>query len=146
MLPSPTFVSETVEVKLSPVHGRGVFALQDMKKGTRICDYRGTEIHITDYIAKYGKDRRYYYSMGPINKVIDGREHLTENPSHYMNESLTPQVQASKRGYVLSCDVKQGDELFLKYPLRYNRTYTLHPPTLPDEGWGGAICNIKFEF
>jgi hypothetical protein len=131
MLPSPTFVSSLVEVKPSPVHGRGVFALQDMKKGTRLCDYKGTEIHITDYCTKYGKDRRYSYSMRPIHKLIDGKNHITENPSHYMNESLTPQVKAYNRGFILCCDVKCGDELFLKYPERYPRDYTLHPPTPP---------------
>ena len=131
MLPSPTFRSNLIEARDSAVHGRGIFALQDMKKGTRLCDYRGTELHITDYVAKYGKDRRYSYSMRPIQRLIDGRDFITDNPSHYMNERIDPQVKASNRGFILTCDVKCGEELFLKYPERYPRDYTLSPLPLP---------------
>src|SRR5689334_19441561 len=45
--------SPLVEVRNSPVHGRGVFAVQPIKKGTRIIEYLG------DRVSHDAADKRY---------------------------------------------------------------------------------------
>jgi len=49
----PIATSPLVEVRNSPVHGRGVFAVQPIKKGTRILEYLG------DRVSHEAADKRY---------------------------------------------------------------------------------------
>lgn len=49
----PIATSPLVEVRNSPVHGRGVFAVQPIKKGTRIIEYLG------DRVSHDAADKRY---------------------------------------------------------------------------------------
>src|SRR5690348_4690953 len=49
----PIASSPLVEVRNSPVHGRGVFAVQPIKKGTRILEYLG------DRVSHEAADKRY---------------------------------------------------------------------------------------
>src|SRR5690348_8876707 len=49
----PIATSDLVEVRNSPVHGRGVFAVKPIKKGTRILEYLG------DRVSHEAADKRY---------------------------------------------------------------------------------------
>jgi SET domain-containing protein len=49
----PIVTSRLVEVRNSPVHGRGVFAVAPIKKGTRIIEYLG------DRVSHAAADKRY---------------------------------------------------------------------------------------
>lgn len=49
----PIVSSPLIEVRNSPVHGRGVFAVQPIKKGTRILEYLG------DRVSHEAADKRY---------------------------------------------------------------------------------------
>ena len=49
----PIATSTLIEVRNSPVHGRGVFAVQPIKKGTRILEYLG------DRVSHEAADKRY---------------------------------------------------------------------------------------
>jgi hypothetical protein len=49
----PIATSPLIEVRNSPVHGRGVFAVQPIKKGTRILEYLG------DRVSHEAADKRY---------------------------------------------------------------------------------------
>ena len=49
----PIASSPLIEVRNSPVHGRGVFAVQPIKKGTRILEYLG------DRVSHEAADKRY---------------------------------------------------------------------------------------
>ena len=49
----PIVTSSLVEVRNSPVHGRGVFAVAPIKKGTRILEYLG------DRVSHEAADKRY---------------------------------------------------------------------------------------
>ena len=131
-LPAPTFTNEYVKVGKSTIPGtnmRGLFAKKDIPKNTLIADYKGLEMSISEFNELYNRDYRYSYSMRRQNKIINGRtkDYLTENPSHYTNES-TPRnvnVELVKKGFYTTKDVKKGDELFLQYPKNYPRTYEL---------------------
>jgi hypothetical protein len=49
----PLVTSELIEVRNSPVHGRGVFAVKPIRKGTRIIEYLG------DRVSHPAADKRY---------------------------------------------------------------------------------------
>ena len=49
----PIVTSDLIEVRNSPVHGRGVFAVQPIRKGTRIIEYLG------DRVSHQAADKRY---------------------------------------------------------------------------------------
>jgi SET domain-containing protein len=49
----PIVTSALIEVRDSPVHGRGVFAVQPIRKGTRIIEYLG------DRVSHEAADKRY---------------------------------------------------------------------------------------
>ena len=125
-LPPPHFTNPYAVVRQSD-HGRGLFAKVAIPKYTRIADYEGKEMSIKEYKAKYGDDRRFTYSMRPMNKIIDGRQppFLTGNPTHYANESKTPNLKYESKQVVALRDIKKGEELTLKYPSTYPRTYKL---------------------
>lgn len=112
------------EVRPSPVHGLGLFATQDIKAGVRLSDFKGTEMTLQEFKAKYGNDTRFCYSMRRINRIIDGKNE--DNPSRYCNESSTPNVCLKRRGLYTCSPVTAGDELLLSYPKTYPRNYTLH--------------------
>lgn len=125
-LPSPTFTNQYVTVKRS-AHGRGLFAKVAIPKHTRLADYEGKEMTHKEFKAKYGDDRRFTYSLAHPPRVIDGRQppYLTQNITHYANESKTPNLKYEKRGVVALRDIRKGEELTLKYPANYPRDYTL---------------------
>ena len=127
MLPTPTWKSDLVESRTSPVHGRGVFALKDLKKGTFLHSYQGIIRTFAEFKELHGKDYRYTYSMRPIQRIIDGKgdTYKTANISHYCNESKDANVMLQKKGLVVKRDVLKDEELFLTYPKTYPRDYTL---------------------
>ena len=124
-LPESTFDNKLVETRPSSIHGIGLFATVDIPANSKICDYVGVERKWCDYVALYGKDYRYAYVMRRINKIISGRDNVTENPSHYCNESKAPNVILKKKGLYTLCDCQKDSELFLLYPVYYNRDYVL---------------------
>ena len=118
MLPAPTFRIPGLEVKPSPGKGNGLFATQNIPSNTKLADYKG--------IVKHFKERnKYFYSMNRINKIIDGSDYVTENPSHYCNESRTPNVVLKKKALYTLRDIQAGEELFLRYCQSYPRDYVL---------------------
>ena len=126
VLPPPTWTSDLVHVAPStiPNAGNGLFASKRIPCGTRFASYIGDDLPLSEYRKKYDTDVRYSYYLGRTNKIIDGRGRLTDNISHYINESNIPNVIAKQRGFYTTRDVETGEELFLKYHLLYPRNYS----------------------
>jgi len=125
-LPPPKWSNPLLELRQSkiPNAGKGVFAVEDIPKGTKLDDYKGEEMDESAYIKKYKDDKKkYYYSMRNIHKMIDGRKYIDENISHYINEWKTANVELRDRGLYTTKKIKKGSELYLKYPRDYNRDY-----------------------
>ena len=126
-LPPPTFKNDYVIVKPSPVHRNGLFSKTFIPKNTRICDYEGEMMTITDFNKMFDRDYCYTYKMSRIHKIISGKTEpfLSLNPSHYCNESVSPNVCLKSKGLYSLIDIPADEELFLKYPKKYPRTYIL---------------------
>ena len=90
------------EIKQSPVHGLGVFASQDIKKGSKICDYYGEEMSWKEFREKYGDYKQNSlntYPMKRIWRIIVAKDepYKTENVVNYINEALEANVVLKKK-------------------------------------------------
>jgi hypothetical protein len=123
----PTVAWPLAEVKASPTHGLGAFATAAIPAGTRIADYVGVPYTTAEFRTKYGKDMRYCYSLGRANTILCGKHepYYSINLSHFMNESLNPNVILRNRGAFAARDIVSGEELYLRYPKTYPRDYEL---------------------
>jgi uncharacterized protein len=119
-----------IAVRNSPIHGRGVFALQPIAKGARIVEYKGKLI--TDEEA----DRRY----GPIQEhsahtmlfsvddglVIDATR--GGNSARWINHSCAPNCEIEEENHRVFIearrDIRPGEELAYDYNLQIGEKHT----------------------
>jgi SET domain-containing protein len=117
------YVPDSLILKPSPVHGLGIFAAKDISANVCLGLYQGIEYTLKDFKEKYGNDTRYTYSLGRMNKIISAKEE--RNWITFINESKTPNVFYAKRGCWTNRLIKKDEELFLTYPKKYPRDYSL---------------------
>ncbi len=118
------------EVRKSPVHGNGVFALRPIGAGERIIEYRGERIS-WDAATQRAAD-----AGGPINhtffftladgRVIDGGSR--GNAARWINHACSPNCEAFEddgRVYIHAMrDIEAGEELNYNYALIYDERHT----------------------
>lgn len=111
------------ELRPSPIHGQGVFALRRIRKGTRIVEYTGERISREEADARYGGDGddRGIVLLFVVddNTLIDaGRG---GNEARYINHSCEPNGQATiedSRVFIEAIrDIPRGEELTIDYHL-----------------------------
>jgi SET domain-containing protein len=116
-----------VVVRKSKVHGRGVFAKKDIKKGTKIIEYVG------EIVSKEEGDKRseeqlkahknnpekgavYIYDL-TTKYDLDGD--VPNNPAKFINHSCSPNCKYKCEGLkiwiVAKKDIKKGEELNYNY-------------------------------
>lgn len=113
---------KSVEIKMSAIDGLGVFATETIPAGTCLGTYTGVSYTRKEFLEKYGKDYRYCYftnfSWLPIVCAKEERHFMT-----YINEGETPNVELKRYKLYALKDIVQGEELLLKYPTTYKRTW-----------------------
>jgi len=116
------YIPDSLEIHTSPVDGLGVFAKQSILKNTALGDYTGLKISREDFLQKYGKDYTYCYICAlPWIPVVCAKE--DRNFITFINESKEPNVFLKRYKLYAGRDISSGEELFLRYPRIYNRTY-----------------------
>ena len=127
---SPMSKVKNYEVRKSPVHGNGVFAMRAIGAGERIIEYRGERIswdHATDRAAERGGpiNHTFYFSLADGN-VIDGGSR--GNDARWINHACEPNCEAFEedgRVYIHAMrDIDQGEELNYNYALIYDERHT----------------------
>lgn len=120
-----------LEIKDSLIHGKGVFATQNISKGIKICDYYGEEMQWKEFTNRYGKysegNNCYFtYPMRRIHKIIVAKEEPFKslNIVNFINEGEPNCVLKSKALWTIR-EIEIGEELLLKYPKDYFREYSL---------------------
>lgn len=111
-----------VVVRRSPVHGRGVFALQALEAGQRILEYKGELIGWKTAVRQYRKSgvsgHTYFFGLSD-GRVIDGGQR--GNSARWLNHSCDANCEAievDNRVFIhASAAIAPGDELFLDYQL-----------------------------
>jgi hypothetical protein len=108
-------------VRRSKIHGTGVFAASDIKKGTRISEYVGDRISHAEadrrYADKADDDNHTFLFTVDNRIVIDGG--VGGNDAKYINHSCDPNCETviDKRRVFIEAirDIRKGDELGYDY-------------------------------
>ena len=110
-------------VKLSKVHGNGVFAARAIPAGTKIIEYGGNTISAKEADRRHPTNpddpfHTFFFSLSS-GKVIDGDDE--GNDARWINHSCEPNCEAQEeKGKVFIHalrDIPRGDELFYDYGL-----------------------------
>jgi SET domain-containing protein len=110
----------------SSVHGRGLYAARDVKKGERILEYLGEKVtkkeserRATELVEKAKETGGGAVYMFILNQTHDIDGNVDYNDARLMNHTCEPNCEAHiVRGriwYVATKDIPQGTELGLNY-------------------------------
>jgi SET domain-containing protein len=113
-------------IRRSGVHGKGAFALKDIRKGTRLVEYVGENITPAESDRRYDdtkvKDHHTFLFSVDSRKVIDAT--YGGNESRFINHSCDPNCDAvieNRRVYIeANRTIRKGEEL--AYDYNYERT------------------------
>ena len=113
-----------IEVRHSPIHGFGVFALRRIRKGTTIMEYVGDRVSHEEADARYENkdpnDNHTFLFTVDSKTVIDGG--VCGNDSRYINHGCDPNCESAsqnKRIYVEAVKtIEAGEELAYDYQIQ----------------------------
>jgi SET domain-containing protein len=121
---------QSIEIRRSRIHGRGLFARRDIATGTRLIQYVGRRIP-KEYAAELCLKRNAYIFMLDGPEDVDGK--VSWNPARLINHSCDPNCDAEvddrDRIWAISRrEIYRGEELtwnygydlmdYLNYPCR----------------------------
>jgi len=115
-------------VRNSEIHGRGVFALRRIRKGTRIVEYTGERISNKEADRRYDdtqmKRHHTFLFMLDSKTVIDGAIRTGGGDASFINHSCEPNCEAVITGRKIFIHalhtIEPGTEL--AYDYQYERT------------------------
>jgi SET domain-containing protein len=116
-----------VYIKKSDIEGLGVFAKNNILKGTKISNYYGKEIEWKTFKNKYGDykfNSLHTYPMRRIWKIIVAKEepYKSKNLTNYINEIPgKSNCELKLRALYAKKDISKDTELLVEYPSGYNR-------------------------
>ena len=119
MAPEPLF-----EVRNSPVHGMGAFALRRIRKGTRIVEYLGERVSHQEadrrYESKDANDAHTFLFIVDSRIVIDAG--VDGNEARFLNHSCNPNCESviEKRRVFIEAvrDIEPGEEMTYDYQIQ----------------------------
>ena len=119
-----------IVVRNSSIHGRGVFALRRIPKGTRIIEYKGKLI--TDKEADRRYSRVHEHSPHTMLFSLEGGWVIDAtrrgNSARWINHSCAPNCDIEEEGrrvFIESRrDIQPGDELTYDYNLQIGEKHT----------------------
>jgi SET domain-containing protein len=125
---SSLVASPLVEARDSPIHGRGVYAIADIKKGTRIIEYLGERISHAEADRRYerkGDDDGHTFLFIASNRtVIDAG--VEGNDARFINHRCDPNCETvieNSRVFIDAIrNIKTGEELGYDYQLTWEST------------------------
>ena len=119
-----------IQVRLSGVHGKGVFALTPIAKGEVIIEYKGEVITWPEALRRHPHDpsqpdHTFYFHIDD-DHVIDGN--VDGNAARWINHSCAPNCIADDSTgevHVLALrNIRAGEELCYDYGLIIDERYT----------------------
>ena len=119
-----------IQVRLSGVHGKGVFALRPIAAGSRLIEYTGEIIPWDEALRRHPHDpddphHTFFFTIDD-GRVIDAA--VGGNASRWINHACDPNCTADQRGsrvYIDALrDLHAGEELFYDYGLVIDERYT----------------------
>ena len=126
----PKSAQRRIQTRRSGVHGKGVFALQDIAEGETIIEYVGEIISWDEAQDRHPHDpadpnHTFYFSLED-GRVIDALH--GGNSSRWINHSCQPNCEADERDgriFIKALrDIRRGEELNYDYGLIIEERYT----------------------
>ena len=129
--PPPSHRGPRLQTRRSGVHGKGVFALCDLRAGERLIEYVGEIITWEEALNRHPHDptnpnHTFYFHIDD-GRVIDAKH--GGNSSRWINHSCEPNCEADQtdegRVFIKALrDIAPGEELFYDYGLIIDEPYT----------------------
>jgi uncharacterized protein len=119
-----------IQTRRSGVHGKGVFAVQDLAEGETLIEYIGEVVTWKEALRRHPHDPKdpnhtFYFHIDEKH-VIDAK--YGGNSSRWINHSCKPNCEADEqdgRVFIKALrNIKAGDELFYDYGLIIDSPYT----------------------
>jgi SET domain-containing protein len=112
------------EVRHSPIHGYGVFALRRIRKGTTVTEYIGDRITHDEADSRYehkaANDNHTFLFTVDARTVIDGG--VGGNDARYINHGCDPNCESStsdRRVFIEAIrTIQKGEELAYDYQIQ----------------------------
>ncbi|MGE0114284.1 MAG: SET domain-containing protein [Steroidobacteraceae bacterium] len=138
--------SELVEVRNSPIHGRGIYAVQPIRKGTRVYEYVGERITHAEADRRFWRKRHDdgHTFLFVVNRktVIDGTR--KGNDARFINhrcEANCETITENNRIFIEAIrDIKTGEELGYDYQLTWSEADTPEDLALYNCRCGARNC------
>ncbi|MCW5605543.1 MAG: SET domain-containing protein-lysine N-methyltransferase [Burkholderiales bacterium] len=118
-------------VRKSSIHGRGVFALADIPRGSRLIEYTGERISHDEADERYGEiheDSSHTMLFTVDDETVIDATHRG-NSARWFNHSCRPNCEANEEDGRIFIDtvrpVRAGDELTYDYNLTLEEPHTL---------------------
>lgn len=120
--------SPLVQARNSPIHGRGVYAVAPIRKGTRILEYLGERISHAEADRRYARkkkdDGHTFLFIASNRTVIDAG--VNGNDARFINHSCNPNCETVIENSRVFIDairhIKPGEELGYDYQLTWEST------------------------
>lgn len=128
--PAPAADGRRIQTRRSGVHGKGVFAVQDLAEGETLIEYVGEIINWKEALRRHPHDPKdpnhtFYFHIDE-DHVIDAKH--GGNSSRWINHSCKPNCEADEEGgrvFIKALrNIKAGEELFYDYGLIIDAPYT----------------------
>jgi SET domain-containing protein len=119
-----------LQTRRSGVHGKGVFATQDLAEGETLIEYTGEIISWKEALRRHPHDpsdpNHTFYFHVDEKHVIDGKQ--GGNSARWINHSCKPNCEADEqdgRVFIKALrNIPAGEELFYDYGLIIDARYT----------------------
>ena len=118
-------------IKKSKIDKRGLYANLDIKKGTKIIEYKGKVISVkkSDNDPKFENENAIY--LFNINKRYDLDGDYKFNTARLINHSCDPNCEVFGRGFKIWVfamkNIKKGEELSYDYGFGFDEDYAKYP-------------------
>ena len=119
-----------IQVRRSGVHGKGVYALQPIRKGEAVIEYKGERITWAQALKRHphdplDPDHTFYFHIDD-KRVIDAK--YGGNAARWINHACNPNCESDivgDRVFIKALrPIKPGEELFYDYALVIDERYT----------------------
>ncbi|MBB1604297.1 MULTISPECIES: SET domain-containing protein [unclassified Variovorax] len=126
----PSIPGRRIQTRRSGVHGKGVFAVQDIAKGDTLIEYKGEVITWKEALRRHPHDpaqpNHTFYFHVDDKRVIDGK--VDGNAAKWINHACDPNCEADEiegRIFIKALrDIPAGEELNYDYGLMIDLPYT----------------------
>jgi SET domain-containing protein len=143
-----------IQVRNSPIHGRGVFAVAPIKKGTRLLEYKGKRVTHKEADKLYGggaeSGHTFLFTLND-DYVIDANQ--DGNSARWINHSCSPNCEsiceaaedddpAHDRVFIEAIrNIKPGEELSYNYLITLEEKHTARLKKIWECRCGSKNCN-----